>query len=315
MGVRRTDNGWMAQVQVGGRRRTKRCTTKREAEDWMAAERRRLESDPLGMSDKTVMDAIDRYAREVTPGKKSARWEGNTLARLKADTIAGCRLVDLSPSDVAGWRDRRLRSVSGSTCNREFNVLSAVLAIARKEWGWLDRSVTATVRRPQENRPRQRIPSDEEIERILEQLGADVATVSGRVGLAYRFALETALRVGEIAKLRPMDRRGRSVVVRDPKNGTDRVVPLSPAAITICDAVGCDFHLTSSQITSMFARARKMAMVDGTTFHDSRRAAATRLAKRFSVLELSRITGHKDLRILSEVYYSPDAEELADKLA
>jgi integrase len=49
-------------------------------------------------------------------------------------------------------------------------------------------------------------------------------------------------------------------------------------------------------------------------FHDTRHEAASRLANKLSnVLELSAVTGHKDLRMLKR-YYHPRAEELAKKL-
>ena len=49
-------------------------------------------------------------------------------------------------------------------------------------------------------------------------------------------------------------------------------------------------------------------------FHDTRHEAASRLADKLSnVLELSAVTGHRDLRMLKR-YYHPRAEDLAKKL-
>ena len=49
-------------------------------------------------------------------------------------------------------------------------------------------------------------------------------------------------------------------------------------------------------------------------FHDTRHEAASRLAEKLTnVLELSAVTGHKDLRMLKR-YYHPRAEDLAKKL-
>ena len=49
-------------------------------------------------------------------------------------------------------------------------------------------------------------------------------------------------------------------------------------------------------------------------FHDARREALTRLAKIYSPMELAKISGHRDLRILLNTYYAPTVEDLADKL-
>ncbi len=51
-----------------------------------------------------------------------------------------------------------------------------------------------------------------------------------------------------------------------------------------------------------------------TPIHDTRREALTRLSKIFNVMELAKISGHRDLRVLQNVYYAPSADDLAEKL-
>ena len=48
-------------------------------------------------------------------------------------------------------------------------------------------------------------------------------------------------------------------------------------------------------------------------FHDSRHEAITRLAKKLNVLDLARMTGIRDLKILN-VYYNETAESMAARL-
>jgi integrase len=47
----------------------------------------------------------------------------------------------------------------------------------------------------------------------------------------------------------------------------------------------------------MFRKVRDDVAIVGLTFHDTRHEAITRLARKVDVLDLARITGHKDLRI------------------
>ena len=56
------------------------------------------------------------------------------------------------------------------------------------------------------------------------------------------------------------------------------------------------------------------ALIEDLHFHDTRREALTRLSKVFDVMELARISGHRDLRVLQNVYYAPSVKDLADKL-
>jgi integrase len=55
-------------------------------------------------------------------------------------------------------------------------------------------------------------------------------------------------------------------------------------------------------------------MLDDAHFHDLRATALTRMASKVTVLELAKISGHKDLRILQNVYYREDPAKLASKL-
>jgi integrase len=96
-------------------------------------------------------------------------------------------------------------------------------------------------------------------------------------------------------------------------------VPLSTRAREILaqvQALKLDpvFGLTTAHKDALFRKMRRRAGIEGLNFHDSRREGTTRLAQRFDVLELSRITGHRDLGVLRAVYYRPSVEDLAAKM-
>lgn len=62
-------------------------------------------------SKMTLGRLFQRYAREVSPTKRGARWEYVRLDALCRDTIADIPLRQIAPADFADWRDRRLRQV------------------------------------------------------------------------------------------------------------------------------------------------------------------------------------------------------------
>ena len=73
---------------------------------------------------------------------------------------------------------------------------------------------------------------------------------------------------------------------------------------------------TSLVVDSLSAthRLSQRAKLPDLHFHDLRHEAASRLAEKLSnVLELSAVTGHRDLRMLKR-YYHLRAEDLAKKL-
>lgn len=66
-------------------------------------------------------------------------------------------------------------------------------------------------------------------------------------------------------------------------------------------------------IDSNWRKAVKAAQVVDLHFHDSRHLAITRLSKVLGLLELARMVGHRDLRML-QFYYNESAAETAAKL-
>jgi len=166
-------------------------------------------------------------------------------------------------------------------------------------------------------------------------------------------AVETAMRRGEIITLRweHVDLKRRVAHLPATKNGSARDVPLSSRAVAVLEAmkdtrnnaeskrvdgqnaVDPDrvFEIRSDAVTRAFERAVKRArklyldeckeacrrpdakFLTDLRFHDLRHEATSRLASIFPMHELTKITGHKDPRMLMR-YYHPRAEDLAKRL-
>lgn len=316
--IKRVSKGWRVQVFVGGKRASKTCKTKSEAEQWAAEKAIELQSLAGGLSiTHTVGDVFQRYAREVSPAKRGHRWEQVRLDFLGRDPLARVRLADLGPQHLAQWRDRRLKEVSGSTVNRDLNLISHCFAIARDEWRWIRDSPTTGVRRPKEAPARDRLITDDEIQRVLIACeyhdSYPVETVAQRVACAFLFAIETAMRAGEICSLTESSVTGRVAHLPKTKNGFPRDVPLSVRALELWGKVPGGFGLSPSRLDANFRNARDRAGCSGFTFHDARHLAVTRLSRKLDVLALARMTGHKDLKQLQR-YYNASADELAGRL-
>ncbi len=74
------------------------------------------------------------------------------------------------------------------------------------------------------------------------------------------------------------------------------------------------FDIATASLDALFRKAKARAIIEDLHFHDTRREALTRLSKIFDVMELARISGHRDLRVLQNVYYAPAVSDLAAKL-
>lgn len=72
--------------------------------------------------------------------------------------------------------------------------------------------------------------------------------------------------------------------------------------------------MAAGTLSTLFRNGRDGAHIENLRFHAARREALTRLSRVFNVMDLAKISGHRDLKILQHVYYSPTAADLADRL-
>lgn len=298
---------WRAQVEKNGVRRSKLFARKGEAVAWAAQVEREIVTGDYSDRSETFGDLLDRYGREVSAGKKGARWEQVRIALLKRDRLAQVRLSKLDAPHVADWRDRRLQAVSGASVKREINLMSAACTVAVREWKWLAKNPFLLIRKPVDTKPRERVISTEELERLD---AAATSPMQRQVIRALRFAMETGMRAGEICGLR--DVRGNVAYLPDTKNGQPRAVPLSAEALRIWQEG--PFGLTPATLDRHFRDIREICGLTDIHFHDSRRSAASRLAKILNPYELARMLGHKDLSMTLNTYYKDDPAAIAEKL-
>lgn len=316
--IQRRGTSWRAEIYKDGRRESNTLPTKAQAVKW--ALMREAELTGARLPENTVKDALRRYANEVAPKHKGVKWELARLGLIERDPIALVRLPALRPIHLAEWRERRLTQVSGASVRREMNLLQSVFKSCRKDWGWLDSDPIKDVDRPQAPASRKRRVSQEEIDRLTLALGYDGGTpntAQHRVALCFLFALETAMRAGEILGMKWSDVAAKSVTLPKTKNGDVRRVPMSARAREIIGLLPQDadsvFNLDPGTRDTLFRRARDSAQIENLHFHDSRAEAIWRLSKKLDVMELARVIGHRDLKSLL-IYYQTDADELADRL-
>lgn len=315
--IRKVGKRWRAEIARKGVRKSAMFSTRQEAKDWAAHEEFLITGGEKVAATLSFGDVLDRYAREVSPTKRGVRWEQIRLEKLRRDPIARKRLSDLAPSDIGDWRDKRLSEVAPGSVRREMALLSGVFSVAVKEWGLLRSNPMASVRKPPEPRGRDRLPTSDEIDRLRAAAG-NLSTYTGRAFHAFQFSCETAMRAGEVCGLRWKHIDLERGVAHLPltKNGSARDVPLSSAARDMLRALSDRakvFDMTPRQLDSNWRRLRGKAGVDGLTFHDSRHAAITQLAQRVEVMDLARIVGHTDLKMLLR-YYNRSASDIADML-
>ena len=317
---------WRAQVERAGVRRSAVRETRRAAEDWAAREEAALLDAKRGVYPaNTLRDAMEKYAREVSPTKRRERNESNRLTAFCRDfpQIADKVISDIRTPDLARWRDARLAKVTPASVERDLRLISHVFTIARNEWKWCGDSPLKGLGRPGDNPPRDRRVFPSEVRRICRWLGyrtGAVRTKQQQVALAFLIALRTGMRASEVLSLSAgnvdLDRRVATVQHKTQRlTGRPREVPLSKPAIRLLrqlDPAG--FTLTSASLDALFRKATRALLIQDLHFHDSRGEALTRLSRKVDVMSLARVSGHKDLRTLMDHYYRETAADIARRL-
>lgn len=333
--TKRGDYQWQVKIRRKGYPDQSRTfDSKAEADKWARAVETELDRglyvDRNEAEKNTLWAILERYCAEVTPLKRGGVLEALRIKAIQKKKFTHTKMAALSAPLLAAWRDERLQQVSGSTFNRELNIVSAAINHARKEWGIHCENPVALLRRPQENRARDRRLVDDEELRLFKELESEGRDAKGRLGKGTRntwvkplvqFALETAMRRGELLALdrKDVNTKVHTARLNMTKNGEVRIVPLSNAAITIFEGLpasmnGKVFPITEDALKKAFSRACERAGIEDLHFHDLRHEATSRLAEKLpNLIELASVTGHKDLKMLKR-YYHPRAEDLARKL-
>lgn len=323
--------------KAGFKTRSAIFPTKKAAENWARDIEREIDlrhyKDPNKFAKDTIGALLEKYRDEVVPARKGQRWDKVRINALVRDAdFVKRRVPELTPKDLRTWRDERLSQVSPQSVNREMNLISGIFTHAMKEWDYpWNVNPMHEVARPTggTGKPRQRRWSDNEIQAVLTAGNYDPERppVKGidYVPWALLLLIETAMRPKEFctALVRDVQLERRCIKLHDSKNGDSRDVPLSSKAVQIVATLIKDkkptdkvIPITSDTLSAYFVTVRKAAGLAEADLHfyDGKHEAISRMAPKFrDAVELSKVTGHRDLKSLS-VYYNPTVDELADKL-
>jgi len=305
---------WQAKVRKAGISCTKTFVFKKDAQHWakcteidISTGKRKATHQPTF---NLLSDVLKKHADDILPYKKAPKSGHDCINALTPD-LGRVKLQALTSQKIAHYRDNRLKTVSGDTVRKELLFLKRVLTTAMNEWG-LDLphgNPALPVSLPKPNRARDRRPSKEELELLLDSDCWDFCLV----------AIETGMRRGEIANIQPSHIKTcpstgvTTLLIPDTKTDVSRTIPLSPKAYTGIDSV-IKRRFKANSITQLFNKVCSNLGIEDLRFHDLRHEATTRFFEMgLNIMEVSAITGHMDLKMLRR-YTHLKAEDLALKL-
>jgi integrase len=316
---------WRAQVRRKGfPTETRTFPTKGLATAWAAT----TESNMLAMkhqevriiSKMTLADLIDKYTKEIGGIKPFGKNKKAVLAALTiqlGDTVLPALTVERLTKFI---QDRRKAGAGGVTIAIDLTYLGSVLKAAKNLWRLLvDPSVTAAARdnmrylglSPKSNE-RDRRPTGAELQ-LLYAHYAGIKRQKVPMPDLIRFAIATAMRVGEIILLKWSDinEEHRTIIIRNRKHPTEKVgndqeVPLLGEAFDIAmrqprkDEAGRIFPVTEGTISSIFPRACQKLGIEDLRFHDFRHEGVSRLFEQgYTIEQVALVSGHRDWKMLA----------------
>ena len=324
MYFRRKKNGkWLFEINKKGYPRlSKGFDDLRTGKKWASKIEHEIETgqfEDLTKASKTTMRALlEKYRDEITVDKKGHREESAKINLLIRNDISSHTITSLKAHHLYKFKKESDKVRAPATTNKYLHMLQNVWNTAKKVWG-----ITMPPYNPFElvtmhkvDNARDRVLTTDEYSKLLDSCSEGNMPVLRDIVI---FAYETGARQGEILKLKRsnVDFDKRLCTFLDTKNGEDRTIPLTDAAIEILKRHRFGdilFNLLPRRLRKHFTIACRRAAITNFRFHDLRACFCTNaLLSGMTIPEVSVLSGHKDWKQLQR-YTRIKPEDLGTKV-
>ena len=321
------DTAYSVNVMVDGQRihraigRSSEGVTRQQAEDAIEAFRTKAREGRLDLpkgrkSHPTFGELAPAYIRRLDEnGGRNMRAKRQHVGQLLVPFFGGFRANRITGSHIQDYVRRRLDTgLKQATVNRELATLSHLFRCFAR-WGWIKTDDMPDLEKGPEPRKRIVVLSDESIAKLMK---AAVDDQDARTWLFVAFGLNTAMRHGEIVRVRfaDVDLDSRRIFIPQAKAG-EREQPITPALATMIrqqrqmhgdeatwlfpSRSRCGKHPHRLSMAKQFLRAVLRAELNPAevTPHVMRHTAITRLVRAgVDLPTIQRISGHKTLAMV-----------------
>lgn len=301
----------------------------------------------VGFETITLEAALNKFHKEHYEGMPSFNEIAHRIPALVQWLGGPTKLLrELKKPDFTKLRDHlKAEKYSASSIRNFFTVLTSLYKHAANEWNYPVDNPASGINLPKPSNAVQRSWVGNERERLLKSLQLHSPWLIPIV----EFALEMAFRRGELVQ-GPKNKKTKEQsgglmwkhvdwennILSLPKEKNDkkkkrteslgRQVPLTAEMQAILQPLydnsptksGLVFKGTINSVTGGFSMACKNAEppITGLTFHSLRKISTKNLSRRVNnAMELSRLSGHKNIEVLNSRYYDVKVEDLQALLA
>lgn len=330
--ARQRGSNWSISVMVHGKREYCTRDTEQECLQWAmnklidanSTPKEEIEAKKITVT--TFHDLFNMYYKSHGRDTKSKKYIRQQLDSFEK-RFAGLTekdITQITPQDLTHWRNKRQSEVSDGTVLKEISLYSAVFTFAQKELFLIEQNPFFGLKKPKKPKSRSRRILQSEIEKIIAELKYEIGqkpkASSQYVAWSFLFALETAMRRGEILSIRKKHMFVDHIHLEDTKNGESRDIPLTRQARELIALIDHNddrlIPVSENAFRLQFERAKARIGLSSLHFHDTRHEAITRLVntRRVPVEILAKITGHKTIKVLVNTYYNPNVKDILKML-
>lgn len=293
-----------------------------------------LANEPFDLIDCTLGELIAMYIeRKQLSDKTLGRTTLYSYKQILKYSIARLSVNRISSADIVNFCLERRRSPSKpspQTLSIDVSVLRKVLRVAKSMFNvnTNDHCIVAAypalhdLKLIARSDKRERRLHGDELQQLLQELKKKEEHHACIIPYQdiFLISLLTCCRVGEVCNLlwEDINEQQQTILVRNRKNpngslGNNSILPLHSQAMEILlkqPITGPKiFPFNSRSITAGFRTSSRRLGIHGLRYHDLRREGASRLIESgLTVEETARITGHKNLDVLWQVYVSINPE-------
>jgi integrase len=323
--------GFRADVRrTGHRRLTRVFGSKAEAVRWARSIEHAMDSrehsDQRALTGVTVADLIDLWLEELTDVPRAKR----SALKIMRENLGSERIATMT--DTVFVRYVRDRGVAPVTWGVELSYMASLWRYAQRVWklplkgnpALEAREMLRMIGESGRSQQRMRRPTPGELDALKDHFRQKKRQSIPMTDL-IDFAVASAMRAGEITRIRWAHLDGPSVLIEARKHPTekesnDQRVPLLPEALKIIERqtspkAGAIFPYKSHSIGTMFSRAVTDLGIPDLRFHDLRHEGISRLFEAgFTVPEVALFSGHRSWAMLAR-YTHLKPEEVARKFS
>ncbi|EJG1187886.1 site-specific integrase [Vibrio parahaemolyticus] len=312
--------------------KSKTFESHKQAKAWAVQLAKQIDKEgvpPKKITPKTILigDLITEYLNAPITSAELSRSKYAVLSRLRAYDIALIRADLLTANDIVNHcriRKGETTQPLPQTIYHDVTYLKSVIDVASPMFGFEantrahDEAIPTLVRYGLIGRSqrRERRPSRYELEIMERGLARRQSHRCAHIPLVdvFHLSIITCMRLGEITRIvwDDINFTTSTLTIRDRKDPRNRrgkncTMPLFPEAKAILErqprVSDRVFPFKKESIGAAWQRVCKEEGIKDLRYHDLRAEGACQLFERgLSIVEVSKITGHKDINILNNVY-------------